>query len=256
VVADVDALIGRFVAACLEVLGEERVEGIVLHGSAVKGGGIPGYSDIDFMVFLTPEAFDGDGNLPDEAAFALQERIGPLPWRDAGVLYPQAYFYDARRLPDWWTGPAPGAHQVLFGRLPEAAVPTAERLRAIEARYLSEVLPGRTTANVQNFADGDDASLARRVRLLGTDVTPTVFALATAASDDPLELWALPKFEALARIEALYPEDEGPALARRFYEQVAALYGNEPFDADLGRQAFRTGVAFLRWAERIAGERS
>ena len=250
--ADLESLVERFVSACLEVFGRARVEGIVLHGSAVKGGSIPGFSDVDFMVFLTPNAFDSQGNLPDDAAFAMQERIGPLAWREAGVLYPQAYFYDARRLPDWWTGPAPGSFRVLFGRLPDQAAPTAERLRANAARYLQEELSKRITSSVQNFADGDDASLSRRVRLLGTDVTPTVFSLVTPASDDPLDLWSLPKFDALARLEALYPSDEGPALARRFYEQVGALYGNEPFDAELARQAFRTGVAFLRWAEQAA----
>ncbi|MEX1254239.1 MAG: nucleotidyltransferase domain-containing protein [Dehalococcoidia bacterium] len=249
---DVDALVARFVRACLEVFGEQGVEGIVLHGSVVKGGSIEGFSDVDFMVFLTPDAFDPEGNLPDDMAFAMQERIGPLPWREAGILYPQAYFYDARRLPDWWSGPAAGSFRVLLGRLPDEAAPTAERLRASAARYLRDELSKRITSSVQNFADGDDASLSRRVRLLGTDVTPAVFSLVTPASDDPLELWALHKFEALARLEALYPGNDGPALGRRFYEQVGALYGHEPFDAELARQAFRTGVAFLRWAEKVA----
>jgi hypothetical protein len=250
--ADVEALTQRFVDACLEVFGAQAIEGIVLHGSAVKGGGIPGYSDIDFMVFLVPDAFDDGGHISDQAAFAIQERIGSLPWREAGFLYPQAYFYDARRLPGWWTGPPPGSFRVLIGELPKEAVPTAARLRAGAARYLREELPGRTAASVENFADADDASLPRRVRLLGTFVTPTIFALATPASEDPLALWALPKFDALASVEALYPSDPGPAQARRFYEQVTTLYGSEPFDAALGRQAFRTGVAFLRWAEAVA----
>jgi hypothetical protein len=145
---------------------------------------------------------------------------------------------------------------VLLGELPKEAVPTAARLRAGAARYLREELPARTAASVENFADADDASLPRRVRLLGTFVTPTIFALATPACDDPLELWALPKFEALARVEALYPDDQGPTLARRFYEQVTALYGNDLLDAKLARQAFRTGVAFLRWAETLAADSS
>ena len=43
----------------------------------------------------------------------------------------------------------------------------------------------------------------------------------------------------------------GRPLARRFYDNVRTLYGGA-FDADLGRETFRTGVAFLRWAERVA----
>ena len=65
-------------------------------------------------------------------------------------------------------------------------------------------------------------------------------------------LWALPKFDALAKLEARYPEEEGPALARRFYDNVAHLFADEAFDADLGRETFRLGVRFLRWAQRAA----
>lgn len=248
---DLDPLLDRFVQACLDAFGRERVEGIILHGSALKGGGIPGYSDIDFMVFLSSDCFDSNGDLLDDLVFAIQERIGPLPWREAGFLYPQAYFYDARRLPEWWTGPVPDAYRVLWGYLPAEAVPTAEKLRAIEAPFLTEELSKQLAATLRSFADADDASLPRRVRLLGTAVTPAVFAVLALDADDVLELWALPKFEALALLEARYPDAEGPALARRFYDNVRLLYGDD-FDADLGRETFRVGVRFLRWATQTA----
>ena len=240
-----------FVRACLDVFGEERVEGVILHGSAHKGGGIPGYSDIDFMVFLAPSCFNERGQVPDEEIFAFQERIGPLPWREAGFFHPQAYFYDALRLPEWWTGPSPGSYRVLHGRLPDEAKPTTtERLRALETRFLREDLSRHLDAMVRNFIDADDASQPRRVRLLGTDVTRAVFALISYDADDALAIWALPKFDALARLEERFPEADGPTLARRFYDQMAELYG-ETFDAELARDAFRTGVAFLRWAEQV-----
>ena len=248
---ELEPLLASFVRGCLDVFGEERVEGIILHGSALKGGAIPGFSDIDFMVFLSPDCFDKQGALPDELAFAIQERIGPLPWREAGFLYPQAYFHDVRRLPSWWTGPIPGAHRVLWGRLPPEAAPTAERLCASSVRFLKEGLPRDIASSVHNFADGGDASLPRRVRSLGSTITPTVFALAGYDADDVLELWALPKLQALERLAVRHPDADGPALARRFYENVRILYGGD-FDADLGRETFRTGVAFLRWAERVA----
>jgi len=246
------SLLDRVVVACLDVFGEEHVEGIVLHGSAHKGGGIAGYSDIDFMVFLAPDCFDEQGDIPDDLVFAVQERIGPLPWREAGYLYPQAYFYDANRLPDWWVGPVPGAYRILHGRLPPKAAPTAERVRAASLRFLKEEVPRAIAYNLHSFIDADDASFPRRVRLLGTSVTPAVFALATQHTDDVLALWALPKFDALALLERRYADMEGPPLARRFYDLAAHLYGDDDFDADLGREAFRTGVRFLRWVERVA----
>ncbi len=134
---DLDSVVDAFVRACLHVFGEERVEGIVFHGSAVKGGQIAGFSDIDFMVFLTPDCFTDKGVLPDQVAFAIQERIGPLPCQEVGILDPQAYFYDARRLPSWWTGPIPGAHRVLWGSVPPESPPTPERLRQSSLFFLT-----------------------------------------------------------------------------------------------------------------------
>ena len=243
-------LLDGFVQACRDIFGEEHIEGIILHGSAVKGGVIPGYSDIDFMVFLAPDAFDERGKLPDEAAFAMQERIGPMPWREAGFGYPQAYFYDGRTLPEWWTGPVPGAYRELFGALPEKALATEAGLLAGARRLLSETLPGRLDGMVSNYADSADPQLLRRVRLLGTDLTPAVFALASLDTSDILALWAKPKLEALALVEAAYPNADGPRLAREFYRNVERLYASE-FDTQLGRKTFRTGVAFMRWAEEI-----
>ncbi len=246
---DLEPLLNGFVGACRDIFGEANIEGIILHGSAVKGGIIPGYSDIDFMVFLTPDAFH-DAALPDEAAFAMQERIGPMPWRKAGFGYPQAYFYDARRLPEWWTGPVPGAFRALVGELPDAARATEEGLRAGARRFLSETLPGRLNGMVSNYADSADTQLPRRVRLLGTDLTPAVFSLASLHTDDLLTLWGRPKFEALAIVDQAHPDADGPRLAKRFYANVKLLFGEE-FDVQLGREAFRTGVAFMRWAEQI-----
>jgi Nucleotidyltransferase domain len=247
---DLEYLLERFARACLDVLGEERVEGIILHGSAVKGGGIPGYSDIDFMVFLSPDCFDSNGDLPDDAVFAIQERIGPLPWREAGFLYPQAYFHDSRRLPDWWTGPVPGAYRVLWGHLPTEAQPTPDGLRTSSLRFLKKVLPQYISRDLGGFIDAPDDTLPRRVRLLGTSVAPTIYALLGHDAVDVMQVWALPKNEALRRLEERHPSAEGPAMARRFYRDVARLYEGE-FDAGLGRRTFRAGITFLRWAERV-----
>jgi hypothetical protein len=104
---------------------------------------------------------------------------------------------------------------------------------------------------VTNFADAHDPTLPRRVRLLATRVTPTIFALAGYDAEDIVEIWALPKFEALRRLEARHPGDPGPGLAREFFENVRRLYGQQ-FEADLGRKTFRIGIAFLRWAEQVA----
>ena len=67
-------------------------------------------------------------------------------------------------------------------------------------------------------------------------MTATVFALAGYDSDDVLELWALPKQQALERLAGRHPDAEGPALARRFYDNVRSLYGGA-FDAVIDFEA-------------------
>lgn len=248
-----DSLLEGFVSACLDVFGAEHVEAIVLHGSALKGGFIRGYSDIDFMVFLAPPTFNDRGDLPDATVFALQERVAALPWQALGFNYPQAYFYDARRMPDWWTGPVPGAYRLLHGALPAGIEATAEALRAGSRRFLQS-LPGDLASQLRNFADSDDSTLPRRVRLIGTGVSTSLFVLLTLAGEDPLEVWSLSKLEALERVERLHPDSEGPRLARDYFESVARLFASPTFDSALGRGAFRTAVRYLRWVEAVIAE--
>ena len=47
--------------------------GLLVHGSALKGGVIPGCSDIDLQVYLENRAFDERGRLP------LENLPGPPP---------------------------------------------------------------------------------------------------------------------------------------------------------------------------------
>lgn len=249
--APLQPLLDQFVRACLDVFGEDRVEGVIVHGSVVKGGAIPGFSDVDFMVFLGPVSFAEDGWLCDDDVFAFQERIGPLPWRETGFMVPQAYFHDARRMPDWWTGPAPGSYRVLWGDFPTDLLPTDERMKQASRRFLRETLPDYIRRDLGGYVDSGDVGLHRRVRLLGTSVTPTIFALLAQEAEDALAIWALSKFDALAQLEERHPDEEGPTLARRFYSNVAGLYGEDRFNATLARETFRLGVRFLRWAEAV-----
>ena len=163
-------------------------------------------------------------------------------------------FLSRERLPDGWVGPSPGSFRELYGVLPPAAQSTAAEMRAAAAHLIAG-LERRLDAVLSGYIDSLPEHLPRRVRLLGTDVTPAVFALLALEAEDPLGVWALSKFEALVRLEARYRGEEGPQLARRFYEDCAHLYG-ERFDAGQARQTFKTGVRFLRWAQAKGRELS
>ncbi len=89
--------------------------GVIVHGSAMKGGYIPGCSDIDFQLYLEPSAFTKHNQLPLERCLALQRdlaQIDPSPFQ-----YIQGY-----ALPPvprkGYVGPIPRAYHVVIGVLP------------------------------------------------------------------------------------------------------------------------------------------
>ena len=58
--------------------------GLLIHGSALKGGFIPGCSDIDLQIYLKPEAFTVYNQLPLEICSIIQRdlaRIDPQPFQ-------------------------------------------------------------------------------------------------------------------------------------------------------------------------------
>jgi hypothetical protein len=58
--------------------------GLVVHGSAVKGGFIPGWSDIDLQLYLEDAAFDEYGQLPFHLSLSIHRelsQIDPYPFQ-------------------------------------------------------------------------------------------------------------------------------------------------------------------------------
>lgn len=238
----------RFTGLCLRVFGPEQVQAVVSHGSAVKGGLIPGFSDMDFMVFLAPDRFGPYGLRVDDA-MAMQEGIDGLGAERAGFDYVDAHFYDAGSPPDWWTGPVPGAYRLLHGGLPAGVEADAGRLREAGAKTLQSA--GRlAAADLAAFSDAPNRQLRRRVRLLATRVTPVLFAAAAARRDDVMAVWAADKVTVLSLFEAAYGGDPQADLPRRFYEGLWGI-GAEEAAPEEYRRVFRLGVEFLFWADRL-----
>lgn len=221
--------------------------GLIAHGSAVKGGFIPGSSDVDLQLYLREEAFSNNGRLPLDLAIAIHRdlsRIDPAPFSAIQCVALPG------RLPEGWSGPVPGAYQLVAGRLavPEA---TVEQLRADAPRLLAALDP-----EPQYFIDGlldhGPPRLAFRVRWLSTLVWPSLYNLLVLRGADPLATWRLPKPEA---IEALPAETRAGELVRRFYASVRAYHAQE-HEPGAALDIIATGRAFLREArdEAIARE--
>ena len=220
--------------------------GLIIHGSALKGGFIPGCSDIDFQLYLAPRAFERPGRLPLDLAFAIQRgvaQIDPKPFR-----YIQCYAH-ADTLPPGYVGPIPGAYHLIAGRLPVAEA-TAADLRASAARSLASLEPERALST-SNFLGHGAGRLSRKIRLLCTDVWPALYQMLALQADDPVAIWGLPKDRAIPRLPAETPA--GQAI-RHFHRAVLAYYPDEN-TLDDAFAVITYGLEFLHaakswWQER------
>ena len=150
--------------------------GLMIHGSALKGGFIPACSDIDLHVYLDDAAFTAQGQLPLEVCLAIQQelaQIDPAPFQ-----YIQCYALPPR-LPAHHIGPVPGAYQMLIGSLPVSEA-TEEQLREAARTALKELQspPEYITRDLLQSGGG---KLERLVRLVCTDVWPALYQMLSIA---------------------------------------------------------------------------
>jgi hypothetical protein len=211
--------------------------GVVVHGSALKGGYIPGCSDIDFQLYLAPSAFSNSGQLPLEVCLALHRDLAQI--ETFPFQYIQGY-----ALPPFsrkgHIGPIPGAYHVITGMLPVAEA-TEEDLR-ISARNALEQLDPRMTYLTRGLLDHGGGKLARQVRLLCTDVWPMLYHLLTIQQGDGLGMWRLPKQEA---IELLPKRSVSAQTLFAFYQAICTYYPAEA-SVEEALRAIESGVAFLQ----------
>lgn len=224
--------------------------GLVLHGSALKGDFIAGCSDIDLKLYLRDEAFIGAGNqLPFELVADIHRdlaRIDPTPFQ-----YIQC-FAERSTLRAGQLGPVPGAYHLLMGRLPVAEA-TPEQLRASAQTALSHLNPYPDYVASALLQHGG-GKLERAVRLVCTDVWPTLYQMLCVQQSDPAHVWRLPKRQAIA----LLPSDSLLRGAIEDFYTIVTTYYDDPANisaAARGVEALRRAMTFLSavraWWEQI-----
>lgn len=207
---------------------------LVLHGSALTGDVIPGCSDIDLLLYLDEDAFDGR-QLPLEMCAGVQRDLAKIdlgPFRSV-----QCFPYGSQ--PQDGAGPIPGAYRVLAGErpLPEAS---AADLRDRARETLDAIIP-RAPDNLLNHGGG---LLERAVRQMCSWVWTIAYKVLLLDREDALDVWTMPKLEA-AR---LLPRNTGmPREAAAFHQAVAGYYRRRSVDGAL--ETIRHGVAFFRSAK-------
>jgi hypothetical protein len=213
--------------------------GLIVHGSAVKGGVIPNCSDIDFQLYLDDSVCTSRGYLPLDLGFAIRRELEGLELRP--FRYVQCYVRTLQHEPDM-VGPIPGAYRLLAGRLPVPEA-TAGDLRHSARQALDELDATPWFIMGKLFGPGG-VRLERNLRLLCTKVWPVLYQVLTLQNpeSDAIGLWCLTKKEAIERL----PHD-GPLYGaiQAFYRAVWAYYPEED-SLESALALIRTGLAFLQ----------
>jgi hypothetical protein len=220
--------------------------GLACFGSAVRGGFIPAFSDIDFHLYLEDPAFTDleELSLPLDLCLAIQRelaRVEPAPFAyiDGGA--------ERASIPPGHVGPVPGNVWLVVGRLPVREATPAELVDEARAG-LARLSPQPVFLTPSLLHTGQShGDLALTVRRLTQAVWPTLFQLLVLMSPDPIRVWATPKDQAIRQLPADTPA--GQAIrdfwtSQQTYTQLLrAPRGNDRLEAALA--VIRHGVAFL-----------
>ncbi len=218
--------------------------GLIAMGSALKGGYIPGCSDIDLHLFLADSAFEPDGCLPLELGIAIHRdlaKIDPAPFQYIQCHARKSRLSGEDELSS--IGEIPGTYHVLLGEVPVPDA-TPEQVRDRAARHLASLLPGPIDI-AGNLLEHGGGRFERDVRLLVTKVWPVMYEVLTLQAPNPLEPWSLPKDEAIALLSQ--NADLG-GLIQRFYQTVQEYYADGQ-SVEVGLGVNREGVEFLQAAK-------
>lgn len=240
-----------FVEVCKSVFAESLVA-IITKGSTVKGGFIPGLSDVDLHVYLKDDAFIYSDFLKLEFGLSLQAKMDGLMGKyDLGGGPIQVMCLPVSHQRDW-VGPLPGTYLLLYGDTCPDPPPTAVEMLAQDLDSLKN--PVYAYKLVNSFADKSNADLATYVRRLNTAVTPTLYRVLSLLTQAPLKTWKMTKFEVLEALEEL-DDESAKRLAkpgRAFYE-IAGERNRLRRDADLCRAAIQAGFEVVDGGREIGG---
>lgn len=199
--------VGQLVrSAFVDVLGV-RLDALLVHGSAVTGGYIEGFSDFDFVLFMR-------GRLTADDAPALQARLGEVDHHPFDYL-------QVSRVVNLEEPPDAEGRRLLIDEGYASLVgdyPTGwpfldeESLRVSGAEVLAG-LPALMTLKRRRWAAATGARRTLEVRYHMTDLKPAVRSMLVEQGEPPLDVWRAPYGE-LARRWAVHDTERGARLSR------------------------------------------
>ena len=217
--------VGRLVRdAFVEVLGD-HLEALLVHGSAVTGGYIEGFSDFDFLLFIRGELSTAD-------ARAAQSRLGEADHRPFEYL-------QISRVIDLDDPPAgecrrlliDGAYAALRGDYPDGWPFLDEEALRARSRAVLAGLTALLERKRRHWAAATGARRTLEVRYHMTDLKPAVRAALVERGEPALEVWRAPYPELAHRWRG-----HDPVLGERFARLLAELPGARSREAALGEE--------------------
>ncbi|MBD2868859.1 hypothetical protein [Paenibacillus arenilitoris] len=215
--------------------------GLIVHGSAIKGGFIQGSSDIDYILYVDDAALNEAMRLPAELCISIHKDLSSVD------VWPFRYiqFSVLSSKTNTYLGPIPGSYQLLTGRLlvPES---TNDEIYQDAIKSLDKLIPA-DSFNTHGLLDHGEDRIERCTRLLCTIVWPIAFQLLTVIhKDDGIRIWNLKKQEAVSLLTTI------PAVRNEitsFYQSVQSYYPLEQ-SAEKALKVIEEGLSFINAAKR------
>jgi len=210
----------EFVEICKSVFGDSLIA-IITKGSTVKGGFIPGLSDVDLHVYLKDAAFEFSDFLKLELGLKLQEKMGQLIKKfDLGGSPIQLILLNVSAPREDWTGPILGTFILLYGD--ECPEPPPDEMEVLEKDRHSLQNVRYPYGLINSFVDKSDNELHRYVRRLSPAVTPILNRVLSLLTKAPFKAWKMSKSESIAALETspLKEARELATLAKDFYHKA------------------------------------
>jgi hypothetical protein len=230
---------------------DSHFRGLIVQGSAVKGGVIPGSSDIDYVLYVDDAGLNERGTLSAAACIKIHRELShidvtPFRYIQFSVIAPKIN----RILP-----PIPGTYRLLAGHLlePEA---TNEQIIMDAVSALDRLQP-EAVFDPHKLLDHGEDRIERCARLMCTIVWPVVFQFLTVMHQDGIRIWNLKKHDAVSllgegenaelgktaksflfSVQSYYPIEQSPEKALSLIENGFALLNEVKLTWVALRQAY------------------
>jgi hypothetical protein len=232
--------ISTVVSACNAVF-EDKLECIILKGSAVKGDFIQGYSDFDFHVFLNSAVMDGERSPEVGGAVAFQKRIGEIHPRDFGASQFQIFFLNARTYPEDWIPPIGGTYKVLWGKTPSCLQEVDDSAYLQNARQAVSNIQQDKRRLIERFVDKPNSRIPTFVRLLGQYLKGHIYSSSILLTSQPNAVLNMKLDELLSVVEHGIGSK---GRVSKFYEYISN-WPTVQEKCGYAREAFKAGIEAL-----------